>query len=75
LDAWNISREQWTELLSIGQLLHQLGGYTAMDAMQTFFKKGLVSSDLTDSTLIAYNNSCAEMRSEARDADIAVAMS
>ena len=32
--------------------------------------EGGVSRDVVDSTLIAYNNSCAEMRSEARDSFI-----
>jgi predicted negative regulator of RcsB-dependent stress response len=34
------------------------------------FNQGLVSRNDIDSTLTAYNNSCAEMRSEARDAFI-----
>jgi hypothetical protein len=34
----------------------------------TRFEKGFVNRDTIDSTLTAYNNSCAEMRSEARDA-------
>jgi hypothetical protein len=42
----------------------------AMAAFITFFEKGLVSRDAIDSTLIAYNNSCAEMRSDGRDAAI-----
>jgi hypothetical protein len=33
-------------------------------------KKGCVSRELINSTLTAYNNSCAEMRNEARDARI-----
>jgi hypothetical protein len=34
------------------------------------FEKGLVSRETIDSALEAYNNSCAEMRSEDRDAYI-----
>jgi TPR repeat protein len=44
------------------------GSYTAMHCMQKAFEQGLISRDEIDSILTAYNNSCAEMRSEARDA-------
>jgi TPR repeat protein len=44
------------------------GDYTAMHKLRTFFKQGRVSRESIDSTLDAYNNSCAEVRSEARDA-------
>jgi hypothetical protein len=50
------------------------GDYTATHQLRTYFEKGLVSSKSIDSTLIAYNNSCVEMRSEARDACIQVMM-
>jgi tetratricopeptide (TPR) repeat protein len=44
------------------------GCYHAMHALNTFgFKKGVVCRESFDSTVIAYNNSCAEMRSESRD--------
>jgi len=43
------------------------GSYHVMNAMQKLFDRGVVSIELIDSTLQAYNNSCAEMRSEARD--------
>jgi TPR repeat protein len=46
------------------------GDYTAMHNLITGFKGGFVARESIDSTLIAYNNSCAEMRSEARDACI-----
>jgi TPR repeat protein len=46
------------------------GDYNAMQCMIELFTQGMVSRDAIDSTLIAYNNSCAEMRSEARDAYI-----
>ena len=46
------------------------GHYASMYTLITFVKKGLESRESIDSTLAAYNNSCAEMRSEARDAYI-----
>jgi TPR repeat protein len=50
------------------------GYYLAMNNLLDAFKKGLVSRESIDSILVAYNNSCVEMRSEARDAYIRVAM-
>ena len=44
------------------------GSFRAMDAMRTVFVVGRVSRESINSTLAAYNTSCAEMRSEARDA-------
>jgi TPR repeat protein len=46
------------------------GHYNAMHKMRVLFEQGLVSRKSINSTLAAYNNSCAEMRSEARDAAI-----
>jgi hypothetical protein len=46
------------------------GECQAMDNLLIAFKQGLVSRNVMDSTLTAYNNACAEMRSEARDAFI-----
>jgi tetratricopeptide (TPR) repeat protein len=46
------------------------GHYDAMHNLLGAFKQGVFSRESIDSTLIAYNNSCAEMRSEARDAYI-----
>ena len=46
------------------------GDYCAINSLQIEFEKGRVSRELINSTLIAYNTSCAEMRSEARDAYI-----
>jgi hypothetical protein len=46
------------------------GSYIAMYNLQQLFEFGLVSTESIDSTLTAYNNSCAEMRSETRDAFI-----
>ena len=48
------------------------GHYKAMHALITFFKQGIGSRESIDSTLAAYNYSCVEMRSEARDAYIRV---
>jgi TPR repeat protein len=46
------------------------GNYTSMYNLLVALEKGYVSRESIDSTLAAYNNSCAEMRSEARDACI-----
>jgi TPR repeat protein len=46
------------------------GHHYAMDNLLIAFNKGLVRRKTIDSSLIAYNNACAEMRSEARDAFI-----
>ena len=43
------------------------GQHFAMHRLRGFFERGHVGRDEIDSTLIAYNNSCAEMRSESRD--------
>jgi TPR repeat protein len=64
------------------------GNHAAMHALRTNvengfvmhtllieFGRGLVSRDVIDSTLTTYNNSCTEMRSEARDAYIRFEMS
>ena len=44
------------------------GHYPAMHTLITFFKMDYVSQESIDLTLAAYNTSCVEMRSEARDA-------
>jgi hypothetical protein len=46
------------------------GCFSAIDGLQLCFEKGCVRRESMDSTLEAYNNSCAEFRSEARDAYI-----
>ena len=46
------------------------GDYEAMHHLRESFEKGRVSRESIDSTLAAYNSSCAEMRSEARDSSI-----
>jgi TPR repeat protein len=48
------------------------GCFRAMYALLIAFNQSIVSRDEINSTLTAYNNSCAEMRSEARDAAIRV---
>jgi hypothetical protein len=51
------------------------GCYSAMHCLITsFFEAGVLSRESIDSTLTAYNNSCVEMRSEARDACIRFAL-
>ena len=47
------------------------GNYDAMQNLLVAFNKGLISRDEVELTLTAYNNSCAEMRSETRDNYIA----
>jgi hypothetical protein len=46
------------------------GNYHSMNNLRGNFEMGHVSRDAVISTLASYNNSCAEMRSEARDACI-----
>jgi TPR repeat protein len=46
------------------------GDFTSMNALLLAFNHGLVSRESIDSIMISYNNSCTEMRSEARDAFI-----
>ena len=60
---WERAAKHWTIAVSAGH-------YTSMYTLITFVKKGLVSREAIDSTLAAYNISCAELRSEARDAYI-----
>jgi TPR repeat protein len=46
------------------------GYYKAMFQLKICFEGGIVSQESINSTLAAYNNSCAEMRSKSRDAFI-----
>ena len=55
--------KHWTIAASAGE-------NGAMEFLRMLFKKGHVNSTIINSTLAAYNNSCVEMRSEARDAYI-----
>jgi TPR repeat protein len=50
------------------------GNYIAMHNLLIALKNHDISRESMDSTLVAYNNSCAEMRSEARDACIQLEM-
>jgi TPR repeat protein len=64
-DSGNIERavKHWTIGASAGH-------YTAMHILRIAFEQGVISRESIDSTLAAYNDSCAEMRSKARDACI-----
>ena len=64
-DSGNVERaiKHWT----IGA---SAGNYMAMHHLRLCFELGAVSRESIDSVLAAYNSSCAEMRSEARDAYI-----
>jgi TPR repeat protein len=53
--------KHWTIAASAGE-------HDAMDNLRILFDQGVVRRESINSTLIAYNNSCAEVRSEARDA-------
>ena len=72
LEPWSIIQEEiWNDLLSIlGMIAASAGNYAAMHNLLVDFEQGLVSRNAIDSTLTAYNNSCVEMRSEARDSFI-----
>ena len=65
LQSGNVERavKHWTIAASAGN-------YLAMDNLLVAFNHGSTSRATIDSTLTAYNTSCAEMRSEARDAAI-----
>ena len=56
-----------TELLSIGSLLHLLGSIMPCITATWCGKDYTFSKDAIDTSLTAYNNACANMRSEARD--------
>ena len=49
-----------------------MGLINAMNDVRTGFEQGCVSRELIDSTLAAYDDSCAEMGSETRDAYIRI---
>jgi TPR repeat protein len=46
------------------------GHHISMNVLRSLFVQGFVSRESIDSTVTTYNHSCAEMRSEARDAYI-----
>ena len=64
-DAGSMERalKHWTIAASAGN-------YLAMDNLLIVFKQGLISRNAVNSSLRAYNTSCTEMRSAARDAAI-----
>ena len=64
-ESGNIERamKHWIIAASAGECY-------AMHEFRESFEKGRVSRESIDSTLAAYNSSCAEMRSEARDSSI-----
>jgi TPR repeat protein len=57
--------KHWTIAASAGE-------HCAMNYLRESFEKGHVSRESIDKALTAYNKSCAEVRSEARDAYISV---
>ena len=65
INSGNIEQavKHWTIAASAGE-------YKAMGQLRTFFEKGCVGRESIKLILAAYNSSCAEMRSEARDAYI-----
>jgi TPR repeat protein len=69
METHSRNREQAIKHFTIGA---SAGDHKAMHEMRVGFKKGYVSKESIDSTLAAYNNSCAEMRSKARDAAIRI---
>jgi TPR repeat protein len=64
-ESGNVERamKHWTIAASAGS-------YNAMQNLLIALRKGYVSRESIDSTLTAYNNSCADTRSKARDAYI-----
>jgi len=57
----------WERATKHFKIAASAGNYYAMHRLREFFERGHVGRDTIDSTLAAYNNSCVEMRSEARD--------
>jgi TPR repeat protein len=62
---WERAIKHWTIAASAGC-------YWSMQNLRELFEGGAVSRETINSALTAYNNSCKEMRSEARDAYICV---
>jgi hypothetical protein len=67
LEAQSGNMEQAVKHWTIGA---SAGDYIAMHLLRIWFEQGAVSRESIDSTLAAYNTSCAQFRSEARDACI-----
>ena len=75
MEAWS----QSSEILNVERAVKHFtiaasgGHYNAMQILRKLFEKGydtVVCRDVIDSTLTAYIHSCAEMRSDGRDAAI-----
>jgi TPR repeat protein len=64
LEAQSGNIERAIKHLTIGA---SAGDYQAMHCLKMEFEQGVVSRESIDSTLAAYNTSCAEMRSKDRD--------
>jgi TPR repeat protein len=64
MEAQSESIERAIKHLTIGA---SAGEYQAMHCLKMEFEQGFVSRESIDSTLAAYNISCAKMRSEDRD--------
>ena len=67
---WGVSCETDFPPKSGRMGFYLLSLYNAMHNLLVALKKGMVGTDAIDATLTAYNTSCGEMRSEARDAFI-----
>ena len=74
LEAWSVTLETWNELSKHWTIAASGGEYRAMQLLITSAKRGHISRDAINLTLSAYNDSCAEMRSEARVACIRLEM-
>ena len=57
----------WERATKHYKIAASAGQHFAMHQLTVFYERGHVGRDTMDSTLAAYNNSCVEMRSEARD--------
>ena len=68
LEQWRQTPEIWSEHVKHWKIAASAGCFRAMHTLILFFEASLVSRQSIDLTLKTYNNSCAEMRSEARDA-------
>ena len=70
MQPWNNGGKIWKWANKHLRIVACAKSYLAMAALITFFEKGYGSRDAIASTLIANNNSCAEMRSDGGDAAI-----
>jgi TPR repeat protein len=72
LGAMEMKSRNGNQALKHFTIAASAGDYDAMHSLLGAFKKGYVRRETIDSTLTAYNNSCVEMRSEARDSYIRI---